>query len=102
MNTTKDSGLIEAKTRLTNIKADTAALKLELLRHESVGLSEVNKQWGEQAGRVRTKLLALPVRIAGLLGGKEYAPQEIESLVSGIVNEALSELASEFIVPEEE
>ena len=98
MNVTQDTGLIAAKTRLTNIKADIADLKLRQLNNELVELSTVNEQWNEQAGRVRAKMLAVPVRLAGMLSGREYEPSEIEAMASIVVNEALTELAEEFHV----
>ena len=96
MNQTTNEDLIAAKTRLTNAQADMKELQLSILHGEYVKREEVSHQWNDQAGRVRTKLLALPVRLAGILARKEYLPSEIESLSQGAVNEVLQELAEDF------
>ena len=93
MNVTQNEDLIEAKTRLTNAQADMKELQLSILRKDYVLTEEVRHKWSEQAGRVRSKLLGLPVRLAGILGGREYMASEIESITQGIVNEALTDLA---------
>ena len=95
-NITQNDDLVEAKTRLTNAQADLKEYQLSILRKEYVKREEVSKQWNEQAGRVRGKLLSLPVRLAGILSGREYMASEIESLTQGLVNEALIDLAEEY------
>ena len=101
MNVTTNEDLIAAKTRLTNAQADVKELQLGVLRKDYVKREDVLKQWGEQVSRVRQKILSLPVRLAGMLAHKEYLPAEIESLSQGLVNEALQELAEEFVDNEE-
>ena len=96
MNVTQNSGLIAAKTRLTNAQADVKEMQLSVLRKEYVKAEEVNQKWNEQAGRVRAKLLSLPVRLGGMLGGRELSSQEVEQLSQSIVNEALIELSEGF------
>lgn len=96
MNVTQDSGLIEAKTRLTNAQADMKEMQLSILRGEYIKAEDVVSQWNEQAGRVRQKLLVLPVKLGGILGGQELSSSEIEALCQKLVNEALEELAGEY------
>lgn len=93
MNITTDKDLIAAKTRLTTAKAEQAEIKLALMRKEYVSVSSVNRQWQEQAGRVKQRLLALPVRLAGMLAGYAYSQTEVENTTRHLVDEALQELA---------
>ncbi len=97
MNQTTNSDLVEAKTRLTNAQADMKEMQLAILQAEYVKRKEVSKQWSDQASRVRSKLLSLPVRLAGVLSRKEYMPSEVESIVQANVNEVLQELAEDFM-----
>ena len=96
MNITQNDDLIAAKVRLTNAQAEVKEYQLSILRKEYVKREEVSRQWNDQAGRVRAKILSLPVRLAGMLGGKEYLASEIESISQGLVNEALQDLAEEY------
>ncbi|MBQ7154824.1 MAG: hypothetical protein IJR85_04645 [Synergistaceae bacterium] len=95
MNVTQNADLIEAKTRLTNIKADQAALKLKIMQGEFVSIAEVNKQQAEAISRVRTKMLAIPAKLSRKLSGQEFSPQEVNVILTEAVNEALNELAGE-------
>jgi phage terminase Nu1 subunit (DNA packaging protein) len=94
MNVTTNADLIEAKTRLTNIKADQAAIKLKLMQGEYVPLCDVEKRQAEEVTRVRTKLLALPSKLARRLSGKTFSIQEVSDVLTEAVNEALSELSN--------
>ena len=101
MNITTNEDLIAAKTRLTNAKAEQAEIKLALMKAEAVKLSEVNLRWGEQASRVKTKLLAIPARAAPQLSGQELSTQEVNKILTEVISEALNELAESFGEPEE-
>ena len=96
MNVTTNEDLIAAKTRLTNAQADMKEMQLSILRKDYVLADDVRQKWSDQAGRVRAKLLSLPVRLAGMLSGREYIASEIESITQGVVNEALTDLAGGF------
>lgn len=91
-NNTKNDGLIAAKTRDTNAAADIKEMKLAILRKEYVPLSEVNKRWEEQAGRVKAKLLGLPARLTPQLVFMN-TKEDIHRLLTEAITEALSELA---------
>ena len=101
MNATQNGELVEAKTRLTNAQADMKEFQYAVLRKEYVKRDDVSRTWTEQAGRVRSRLLSLPVRLAGMLAGAEYAAPEIEGITQKLVNEALSELAEDYAEQEE-
>ncbi len=96
MNVTQNEELIEAKTRLTNAQADMKEMQLAVLRKDYVKAVDVGKKWTDQAARVKTKLLAIPTRGAGLLSGREYEASEVETILQGLVNEALQELSGGF------
>ena len=102
MNVTQNDDLIEAKVRLTNAQAEMKEYQLAILQKEYVKREGVSKQWSDQAGRVRAKMLSLPVRLAGMLSGREYLAPEIESITQGLVNEALQDLADEYEAKEEQ
>ncbi len=93
-NNTQDPRLIAAKTRDTTAAAKLKEMKLAILTKEYVKLEDVNKRWIDQAGRIKTKLLALPARLTPQLFGKSKL--DINIIISGIVNEILNELADSF------
>lgn len=101
MNTIKNEAYLAEMTRLTSARADKEELKVQLLRGEVIERKAVDSEWAEQVARVRTKLLALPVRLAGLLGGKELSSSDVEGITRELVNEALTELAESFSVEDE-
>ena len=71
-------------------------LQLSVLRKEYVKREDVSRQWAEQAGRVRQKLLSLPVKTAGMISGQALMPDEAEGILQKAVNEALQELAEDY------
>ena len=93
MNVTTNADLIEAKTRLTNIKADQAELKLKVMQGEYISVDEVNKRQAEEVARVRTKLLAIPSKLARRLSGQVFSVQEVSEVLTEAVTEALNELS---------
>ena len=102
MNAVKNEDLIDAKIRLTNAQAEMKEYQISILQKEYVKRDEVSKRWTDQVSRVRAKILSMPVRLAGMLSGREYAAGEIESITQGIVNEALQDLAGEYESEDEE
>lgn len=51
--------LLEEQTRLTKLKADTAALELDLLQAESIPVGEVVSLWQHIVTAARTRMLAI-------------------------------------------
>lgn len=90
---TKNEEYIAQVTRLTKYKADREELKLKIMRGELVKVTDVRKEWKENASRVRTKILALP-EIAPTLGMLNIA--EMKAVLTRKVKEILNELASEY------
>ena len=77
-------------------------MRLQELSGELISVEEVNRQWEEQAVRIRTKILGLASRLAGVLSGKVYSASEVEGIMTPILREILSELASEISIKEKE
>ena len=96
MNQTQNSELIAAKTRKENAQADKIEFQLAILRKEYAPVSDVNKQWIADVGKVRTKLLGLSTRIAPQLAGQIHDIDEVKRLIDSVVYEALTELADQF------
>lgn len=61
-----------------------------------ISREEVQKQCAENVGRVKSRILALPSRLAGMLSHKDMSASEIEAMLKRIVNEVLIEIAREF------
>ena len=93
MNVTQDPDLIAAKTRLTSIKADQAEIKLKVMQGEYVSVKEVEARQADEVSRVRTKLLAIPAKLARRLSGQVLSVQEVDAILTEAVNEALNELS---------
>lgn len=93
MNVTQDPDLIAAKTRLTSIKADQAELKLKIMQGEYVSVKEVEARQADEVSRVRTKLLALPAKLARQMEYLSMSAQSIEQLLMHEITEALNELS---------
>ena len=93
MNVTQDPDLVAAKTRLTSIKADQAEIKLKVMQGEYVSVKEVEARQAEEVSRVRTKLLAIPAKLARRLSGQVLSVQEVDAILTEAVNEALNELS---------
>lgn len=60
MNMIDDSGFIEAKTRLTQARAEIFEMKAAQMRGELVDKAEAKRSWQEKASIVKNKLLAIP------------------------------------------
>lgn len=94
MNVTQNIDLIEAKTRLTNAKAAQAEIKLKLMQGEFVPLKEVQKKQADEISRVRTKLLALPAKLARQMADTRMSASAVNELLTREINEALTELST--------
>ena len=93
MNKTTDQDLIAAKTRDVNAAADLKELKLRILRGEYIRASDVEKKQADEISRVRTKLLAVPSKLARRLSGQAFTAQEVNDVLTEAMNEALNELS---------
>ena len=91
MNYTKNSELEEAKIRLTNALADKNELKNAILRGEYISRKEVNREYAKVVGNVKSRLLALPVKLAVVLEGLSKA--EISAEIEKYIHEVLTEIA---------
>ena len=95
MNQTTNADLIAAKVRDVNAAADLKELKLAILHGEYVKASDVEKHNADAVNRVKTKLLALPSKLAPQLSGQVLDKQAVNKILTEAVNEALNELANE-------
>lgn len=96
MNVTRDQKYIQAKTRLANEQADRLALQNAKTRGELIPREEVNAMWIDDVAKVRTKLLALPQKLALSLSGVAHQPQDVQDILTREIYEALNELSDEF------
>ena len=96
MNITRDSGLIAAKTRLTEAKARKAEIELALLEGQKVDREEVSRQWSMQAERVKTKVLAIPSRVTPQIAQLGADSEKVNEILSVVVAEVLTELADDY------
>ena len=96
-NNTQNQDLIAAKTRDTTAAAKLKEMKHAILKKEYVKLEDVNRRWNDQAARIKAKLLGLPARLTAQLSGIN-SKQEINTILTGAVNEALNELAGGYEV----
>lgn len=94
MNITQDADLIAAKTRLTNAKAAQAEIKLKVMQGEYVPLKEVEARQADEVSRVRTKMLAIPAKVARKLADQKLSAPEISRIIMEEIAEALSELST--------
>lgn len=84
-------GLEAEQTRLTKAKADIAELELAELRSETHRSAAVMRVWADNVINAKTRLLAIPTKIAPELVGKSF--QEVQMALKTEINEALQELS---------
>ena len=96
MNITKSRELELAKIRLTNALADKNELKNAITRREYISRTEINREYAKVAGNIKSKLLALPAKLAPVLNG--LSPSEIASVLEENIYEVLNELAEKSLV----
>lgn len=90
-NTAEGKGYEFHRARLTQAKADIAEIEAELLKGQSHDAAAVAKVWGDMITNARTKLLAMPTKLAAQLEGLTIA--ERQDALRDAINAALSELA---------
>ena len=82
-----------ARQRKTAAEAEMAEIELAKARADVVGIDDVAKQWDTILSGVRTRLLALPTKVAPMV-----APETDQSLVKEFIEDAvhiaLGELAA--------
>ena len=84
-------GLEAEQTRLTKAKADKAEIELAELKGEMHSYTDVESAWTEDVMNAKTRLLAIPTKLAPELVGKSV--QEIQAALKKEIYEALYELA---------
>lgn len=90
-NQISTKGLTAAKTRLATAKAEMAELELAEQRGELVRESAVSKIWTDNISNAKSKLLAIPSKMARELIGENE--KVIEAKLKREIYEALRELA---------
>ncbi|HAG75160.1 MAG TPA: hypothetical protein DCL53_06840 [Thauera sp.] len=83
--------LTAERARLAHHQANIAALDESRKRGELIPADQVKEKWLSMIGAARSRLLALPTRIASTCVG--HGEIEIEREARALVHEALSELA---------
>ena len=83
--------LIEERTRLIRIQADKRELELKIAQGELIHVDTAMQLWGQVVQSVRSKLLAIPTKLAPLvLGCKGLS--EIKDTVEKQIYEVMEEL----------
>lgn len=86
-----NKGLTAARTRLANAEAELRELELAAEKGEMFRASDVSKAWTENVINTKTRLLAIPAKIAHELVGKDL--QAVSAILKREIYEALKELA---------
>lgn len=96
---TKQDGtgdITEEKTKLVAAQAEERQLLVQKLKGELIDAEDVARVWGDYVGNVRSKLLALPSKLAHqILTIDNYG--EAEQMIKELVHEALEELVNDGI-----
>lgn len=79
------------RARLTHHQANTAEMEDQLKRGELIPAYQVEQAWSDMVASARTRLLALPSRVASACSGKNA--EDIEVLARDIITEALLQLS---------
>jgi phage terminase Nu1 subunit (DNA packaging protein) len=87
----ESKGWQHERERLTRAKADVAEIEAALMKGQSHDAAAVAKVWGDMITNARTKLLAMPTKLAAQLEGLTIA--ERQDALRDCINAALSELA---------
>jgi hypothetical protein len=91
-NSDSDFDYDTEKARLTHHQANMASLEEEVKRKNLLPADVVQSHWEQMAANVRTKLLGLPNRIAGVVVGAETI-QDAEREAMKLIRESLEELS---------
>lgn len=79
------------RTRLTKAQADKTELELKLLQADVIRASIIESVWGRMTAAARSRLMALPYRLAQVaIAASDFA--EIEEQAAELIVEALNEL----------
>lgn len=81
----------QEKARLTHHQANAAAQEDQRKRGELIPAYQVEQAWSDMVASARTRLLALPSRVASACSGKNA--EDIEVLARDIITEALLQLS---------
>ena len=85
----------EAKTRLINIQADLATLRLARNQDELIPATAVDNAWSDSILRARAILLGLPPRLSAQISQHDDLaddPHIVSRIIAQGINEALDEL----------
>ena len=81
------------RSRLTKAQADDREMKNELARGDQITVAEFHMMVTAAFARVRSKLLALPSKLAPLVVSVK-TPAEVQAMLKDAVHDALNELAA--------
>jgi phage terminase Nu1 subunit (DNA packaging protein) len=88
----EQSGTLTAqRSRLTKSKADAAEMLAKKLAGSLLPQEQVQSVWDAIIANIRTRVIALPSRLAALWGTIR-SPQDAERILRGLVNELLDEV----------
>ncbi len=90
-----DLDLNEERARLAKEQADAKEMENAIARGELVYIEDVAKQFEKGLERARTKLLALPSKVAPEVHACATA-KEVQAIIESNIVEALSELAERY------
>jgi phage terminase Nu1 subunit (DNA packaging protein) len=90
---TSDSGDYSShRTRLTKAKADLAEMEREQLASDLIPANDARHAWSGMVANARTRLIAIPSKIAPLVVSAESI-NEAQDIIKNEIYEALQELA---------
>jgi phage terminase Nu1 subunit (DNA packaging protein) len=87
------------RARFLRARADLAEREAEQKRGSLLAAEDVETAWIAVLARLRTRLLALPDRLAPLVHA-ETSPAGVRDVIRGAIREALEELAESDVRPE--
>ena len=87
------------RARFLRARADLAEMEAEQKRGSLLAAEDVETAWIAVLARLRTRLLALPDRLAPLVHA-ETSPAGVRDVIRGAIREALEELAESDVRPE--
>jgi len=87
--------LTEERARLAKAQADLAILEYQKAKNKLVDAEDVERIWLAMGLACRSRLLAIPVKLAPLLEGKSKA--ECKMILENNIYEALNELSEKLV-----
>lgn len=91
LNNQSEDRLYLAKCRVEEARAEKIEMENERTKRKIVDTVQVVNDWKNLVLRLRSKLLAIPARVASEIDGK--SPTEINTRLTAVIHEALRELA---------